>query len=259
MYVYIQTEAGLWTTGFHSTDESKTWCPDKDFDSPEKAADRVAYLNAGQLNKSQLEKVKKWDQLHNDIAEFYAPEFDEAEALGTIGEMAASAFGFLSVLILLLIPSGLQAQNCSHHYDDETHLSSTLVFCSSDCCNEVLFTCITCHKKVSVNECNLYKHHISYNSTEYFTHELFALRDSIEIRYNDLRTVDKYGYIGIQDLEQARELRNYWFYLNFKIQCIQTGTAFDWEDFTLQRIKQRISMGNFADMIEEFKIPNPYK
>jgi len=43
MYVYIQSESQLWTTGFY--DPNGKWHGDKDFDHPDKAADRVAYLN----------------------------------------------------------------------------------------------------------------------------------------------------------------------------------------------------------------------
>ena len=45
MYVYIQSMRGpdLWTVGFY--DPSGKWHPESDHDSPEKAAERVAYLN----------------------------------------------------------------------------------------------------------------------------------------------------------------------------------------------------------------------
>jgi hypothetical protein len=45
MYVYIQSEPGLWTVGFY--DPNGNWQPESDHDSPEKAAERVAYLNGG--------------------------------------------------------------------------------------------------------------------------------------------------------------------------------------------------------------------
>jgi hypothetical protein len=46
-YVYKQTEkhefGGLWTVGFY--DPSGKWEPESDHDAPNKAAQRVAYLN----------------------------------------------------------------------------------------------------------------------------------------------------------------------------------------------------------------------
>ena len=43
MYVYIESEKGLWTVGFYSPDGK--WHPESDHDSTEKAAERVHYLN----------------------------------------------------------------------------------------------------------------------------------------------------------------------------------------------------------------------
>lgn len=43
MWVYLNSESGLWTTGFYSPDEQ--WHPDRDFDDKEEAAKRVAWLN----------------------------------------------------------------------------------------------------------------------------------------------------------------------------------------------------------------------
>jgi len=45
MYVYIQSESSLWTVGFY--DPEGNWHPDSDWDSAEKAAARVHYLNGG--------------------------------------------------------------------------------------------------------------------------------------------------------------------------------------------------------------------
>lgn len=45
MYVYIQSESHLWTTGFY--DPKGEWHPDKDFERQEDAAERVAWLNGG--------------------------------------------------------------------------------------------------------------------------------------------------------------------------------------------------------------------
>lgn len=43
MYVYIQSEPGLWTVGFY--DPTGKWHPDGDHANPEAAATRVAWLN----------------------------------------------------------------------------------------------------------------------------------------------------------------------------------------------------------------------
>jgi hypothetical protein len=43
MYVYIQSECNLWTVGFY--DPRGNWQPESDWDSSDKAAERVHYLN----------------------------------------------------------------------------------------------------------------------------------------------------------------------------------------------------------------------
>ena len=45
MYVYIQSEPGLWTVGFY--EPNGKWQPESDHNSSEKAAERVHYLNGG--------------------------------------------------------------------------------------------------------------------------------------------------------------------------------------------------------------------
>lgn len=45
MYVYIKTEASLWTVGFYAPDGK--WQAESDYDDPKKAAERVAWLNGG--------------------------------------------------------------------------------------------------------------------------------------------------------------------------------------------------------------------
>jgi len=45
MYVYIQSEPGLWTVGFYSPDGH--FQPESDWSSRSEAADRVHYLNGG--------------------------------------------------------------------------------------------------------------------------------------------------------------------------------------------------------------------
>jgi hypothetical protein len=44
-YVYIQSEARLWTVGFYGPDGS--WNPESDHASPKEAAKRVHWLNGG--------------------------------------------------------------------------------------------------------------------------------------------------------------------------------------------------------------------
>ena len=45
MYVYIQSEPGLWTVGFY--DPKGKWVAESDWESPEKAADQAQRLNGG--------------------------------------------------------------------------------------------------------------------------------------------------------------------------------------------------------------------
>ncbi|MCK4521379.1 MAG: hypothetical protein KAU20_02310 [Nanoarchaeota archaeon] len=45
MYVYKETDKGLWTVGFYDPDGK--WHPESDFDKREEAADRVSFLNGG--------------------------------------------------------------------------------------------------------------------------------------------------------------------------------------------------------------------
>ena len=51
MYVYIQSEPGLYTVGFY--DPTGTWHPDSDHSTRNDASERVAYLNGA--NKSFIE------------------------------------------------------------------------------------------------------------------------------------------------------------------------------------------------------------
>lgn len=44
-WVYIRSEPGLWTVGFY--DPAGEWQSESDWDSREKAAERVHYLNGG--------------------------------------------------------------------------------------------------------------------------------------------------------------------------------------------------------------------
>ena len=48
MYVYIQSEPGLYTVGFF--DPNGKWHADSDHGDKKKAADRVAYLNGANVS-----------------------------------------------------------------------------------------------------------------------------------------------------------------------------------------------------------------
>jgi hypothetical protein len=55
MYVYIQSERGdhpLWTVGHYDPDGK--WIAESDHQDPEKAAERVAYLNGGRAVNAAL-------------------------------------------------------------------------------------------------------------------------------------------------------------------------------------------------------------
>lgn len=45
MYVYLNSEPGLWTVGFF--DPKGNWIPESDYNDKDQAAKRVAYLNGG--------------------------------------------------------------------------------------------------------------------------------------------------------------------------------------------------------------------
>ena len=45
MYVYIKSEANLWTVGFYNP--TGQWMAESDWESKKGAADRVHYLNGG--------------------------------------------------------------------------------------------------------------------------------------------------------------------------------------------------------------------
>ena len=47
MYVYIESEPGLYTVGFYNP--SGKWIPESDRDTIEKAAERCNYLNGGEM------------------------------------------------------------------------------------------------------------------------------------------------------------------------------------------------------------------
>jgi hypothetical protein len=59
MWVYINSEPGLWTVGFYSPDGK--WNPESDWGMPDKAADRVHYLNGN--NDTRIEHLESVLQL----------------------------------------------------------------------------------------------------------------------------------------------------------------------------------------------------
>jgi len=52
MYVYWQSEPNLWTVGYYSPDGERH--PESDHDTPEKAAERVHWLNGGEIEQPIL-------------------------------------------------------------------------------------------------------------------------------------------------------------------------------------------------------------
>jgi hypothetical protein len=57
MYVYIQSEPGLWTVGFY--DPSGKWHGDSDHNNREEAANRVAFLNGSGSSESISETIQR--------------------------------------------------------------------------------------------------------------------------------------------------------------------------------------------------------
>lgn len=77
MYVYIKSEPSLWTVGFFEPDG--TWQPDKDFPSPEEAADRVHYLN-GDRGPAPRPTPLEQEPTHEELeADFMPPDIPEYE------------------------------------------------------------------------------------------------------------------------------------------------------------------------------------
>ncbi len=51
MWVYIESEPGLWTVGFYDPDGK--FQPDDDFDRRDEAREHCHYLNGGNLNRME--------------------------------------------------------------------------------------------------------------------------------------------------------------------------------------------------------------
>lgn len=65
MYVYKQTEPGLFTVGFYAPDGS--WEADSDHSTRDRAADRVAYLNGSRESvERRLELITKQLDRHSE-------------------------------------------------------------------------------------------------------------------------------------------------------------------------------------------------
>jgi hypothetical protein len=58
MYVYLSSEPNLWTVGFYKP--SGEWMPESDHATKEEAAERVRYLNGGNIESSLDQSVKVW-------------------------------------------------------------------------------------------------------------------------------------------------------------------------------------------------------
>ncbi len=58
MYVYIKSEPQLWTVG-HYNPCTNQWVPESDHDSPDKAAERVHWLNGGNQDQDRQERREK--------------------------------------------------------------------------------------------------------------------------------------------------------------------------------------------------------
>ena len=63
MYVYIQSEPGLWTVGFYKPDGK--WNPESDHDNSEEAAKRVAWLNGSGEDSEEETQFDARDHLTN--------------------------------------------------------------------------------------------------------------------------------------------------------------------------------------------------
>ena len=58
MYVYINSDVGMWTVG-HYDPATKEWVAEGDYDSPEQAADRVAWLNGSGLSWIAVSRLRR--------------------------------------------------------------------------------------------------------------------------------------------------------------------------------------------------------
>lgn len=60
MYVYIQSEPGLYTVGFYDPDGQ--WQPESDWNTRAEAASRVAWLNGSPQENAVMNTLKVLDQ-----------------------------------------------------------------------------------------------------------------------------------------------------------------------------------------------------
>lgn len=68
MWVYRQSEPGLWTVGFY--EPSGKWQPESDHESREAAGGRVHYLNGG----ADIRKFEAWQREANRVYPFIERE-----------------------------------------------------------------------------------------------------------------------------------------------------------------------------------------
>ena len=161
------------------------------------------------------------------------------------------------ILFVLLFPVFSFGQDCKHYFDGSSHMNITAVSCNTSCCNSIRWTCVKCGQYASVNECDIDKHHVKYDVIEKQESLLrdsinytFALRDSIEKYYEDVRNIDSKSF----DMELARELREDWHFLNYKLKCWKENRPYSWEAFRYWRIKNKAKVRVWAEMIEFLKV-----
>lgn len=71
MYVYVQSEPGLYTVGHYAPDGQ--WVPESDHDSKDKAAVRAHWLNGGNLDEYRNPvpplrgTVAEWNEQARDL------------------------------------------------------------------------------------------------------------------------------------------------------------------------------------------------
>lgn len=69
MYVYIRSEPNLYTVGFY--DPQGQWHPESDWNTTKQAADRVAWLNGGNLAETVEALETKVQNLGQALTEYY--------------------------------------------------------------------------------------------------------------------------------------------------------------------------------------------
>ena len=68
MYVYIQSDTDVWAVGFY--DPKGIWISESNHESPDKAADRVNWLNGGHGKSSKEHEISR-EEMEQEFAETY--------------------------------------------------------------------------------------------------------------------------------------------------------------------------------------------